>query len=322
MLGISNGQKYMAIEDVSDSDEEQMDESEHEPEPEPEPEFEPEPDEDRKDLNDKQANGTLADGSATEDVQEPPQKRRAITLDSNAAANGASEPKWSNPDPYTVLPPVDEASRKRKDFVKLIRKARKDVEEASEERNQAAANDDFISFSVDLDEDAAPSSPSVDGRNGTAAGVPGAPLQPRAFSHLQNLHNQQVSGAPGVSTSDKLAHELGPPPGPSQALPNPRPGLSQASPTVPHQVVLDLGVATHQGIPVYVGDENLGNRKRTFDDSIKGNKKGRVTGNGSLLPDWKPTTSMNPVPWLQRTDTITANAGFRSVTSRIIWKHY
>lgn len=38
--------------------------------------------------------------------------------------NLTNEPRWSNPDPYTALPPVDESNRKHKDVVKLIRKAR------------------------------------------------------------------------------------------------------------------------------------------------------------------------------------------------------
>lgn len=284
MLGMVKGQTFIAAEDVSDSDEERMDESDSE-------------------LQDGSGHGppmdTLAGDDRAEEAHEPPVKRRALTSDSKAAQSGASEPKWSNPDPYTVLPPLDEASRKRKDVVKLIRKARKGVEEVAAERNQAAANDDFISFSID---EAVPSSPSVHELNGNARGVPGAPSGPRGFSHLHNLHGQEAPRAPGTSIGTTSAQVLGPPP---DLAPNP--------PKVPEKVVLDLGRSNYQNLPAYGGDENLGNRKRTHDDSIKGRKKGNVTNNGSILHDWKPISGMDPVPWLQKTDMITANAGFRSV---------
>lgn len=67
-------------------------------------------------------------------------KRRKLATD-----DADTEPavKWSNPDPYTALPPAPETAHKRVDFVKLIRKARKDADaHQSTTANQA----DFISF--------------------------------------------------------------------------------------------------------------------------------------------------------------------------------
>ncbi|CAO2658254.1 Nn.00g059770.m01.CDS01 [Neocucurbitaria sp. VM-36] len=61
-------------------------------------------------------------------------------------ANGDSVPKWSNPDPYTVLPPPEETTGKKTDFVKLIRKAKNQAAEKAAGHNAVAANDDFISF--------------------------------------------------------------------------------------------------------------------------------------------------------------------------------
>lgn len=89
---------------------------------------------------------------------EPPTKRQA--LDSNGAADGESIPKWSNPDPYSVLPPVDEVHRKRKDPVAFIRKAFKPAESKAIAQSQVAANDDFISFNDDVAESTRPSSRS------------------------------------------------------------------------------------------------------------------------------------------------------------------
>jgi non-canonical poly(A) RNA polymerase PAPD5/7 len=61
-------------------------------------------------------------------------------------ADGDSVPKWSNPDPYTALPPPDETTGKKTDFVKLIRKAKNQEAEKTAAHNSVAANDDFISF--------------------------------------------------------------------------------------------------------------------------------------------------------------------------------
>ncbi|KAF2244107.1 hypothetical protein BU26DRAFT_435260 [Trematosphaeria pertusa] len=60
--------------------------------------------------------------------------------------DGNAVPKWSNPDPYTVLPPPEETTGTKRDIVKLIRKAKNEAAEKSNTDNAVAANDDFISF--------------------------------------------------------------------------------------------------------------------------------------------------------------------------------
>ncbi|KAI5459675.1 hypothetical protein BGZ63DRAFT_425647 [Mariannaea sp. PMI_226] len=89
------------------------------------------------------------DISSSEEKSEtegPSKKRARTTAESEAEA---SVPKWSNPDPYTALPCPDESQRKKKDVVKLIRKAR------LEEAKPAAPTDaeDFISFLSDNDDE-------------------------------------------------------------------------------------------------------------------------------------------------------------------------
>ncbi|KAF2205014.1 hypothetical protein GQ43DRAFT_437444 [Delitschia confertaspora ATCC 74209] len=73
--------------------------------------------------------------------------QKKTRMDRLSRADGDSVPKWSNPDPYTVLPPPDETTGKKKDFVQLIRKAKIAQEaEKAMSRNAVAENDDFISF--------------------------------------------------------------------------------------------------------------------------------------------------------------------------------
>ncbi|KAI1963291.1 hypothetical protein LOZ58_002124 [Ophidiomyces ophidiicola] len=83
------------------------------------------------------------------DDGEPTKKRRAI---GSPNAPPSAAPKWSNPDPYTVLPPPDESLGKKKDVVKLIRKARiAAAQPKPEETNAIVSNEDFISLdAVDL----------------------------------------------------------------------------------------------------------------------------------------------------------------------------
>lgn len=76
-------------------------------------------------------------------------KTKLVRTVSSNRADGDSVPKWSNPDPYTVLPPPEETTGKRVDFVKLIRKAKNDVAQQTEAASAVVANDDFISFGDD-----------------------------------------------------------------------------------------------------------------------------------------------------------------------------
>ncbi|KAJ5902316.1 topoisomerase family protein TRF4 [Penicillium taxi] len=55
--------------------------------------------------------------------------------------------KWSNPDPYTVLPPPDEGRAKRTDVIALIRNARNpNAAEKSKTQDAVTKNEDFISL--------------------------------------------------------------------------------------------------------------------------------------------------------------------------------
>lgn len=274
MLGVTDGaRKFMPAEDISDSDEEEMDESD-------------------------------SDQGDNDIDLEPPAKRRAIA--STPAGDEAAFPKWSNPDPYTVLPPTDDAQRKRKDPVKLIRKAREQMVSKATEKSQVAANDDFISFGNEeedrkMAQESASDADSPHGENGT-------PTANRSFSHLQNLHSQADRQAPGTSLQN-TNEDLGTPP-----------GLQQDTFSKQNEIVLDLGSAhrdNSRGDNDYAldYDQSLGSRKRTYRDVIKPDprfkKNSAANADGSLLRDWMPGPSTDPAPWLKRTSMLTANAGFK-----------
>lgn len=108
--------KFRRLDEISDSDETDMD------------------------VSDDDAPGTDGNG-AGKGEREPEQK----------PLPPPPQPKWSNPDPYTVLPPEPvELPGKKKDVVKMIRKAKVEMTKPNMEGvNPVTANDDFISFDFD-----------------------------------------------------------------------------------------------------------------------------------------------------------------------------
>ena len=297
LLGMTEEQarirRYLPAEDVSDSEEEPMEESGSD-----------------VDVAEQNGRGSL----------EPPRKRRTIESDKRQATDANSEPKWSNPDPYTVLPPVDEETRKRKDVVKLIRKSDLRTAVKSLQQNQVAANDDFISFGFEDDKasirDRASRSPSSSEQDDRRLGEHRAPsVHGQRFSHLENLHGQASGAAPGTYNKVETANSLGPPP-----------TLFPTDPIVAEEIVVDTqfsrgALSQDNSRGNYYDDGVLGNRKRTHNDEIKGEKvrsrkkDGFGQANGSVLNEWVAGQKTDPLPWLRRSDTITKNSGFRSVAS-------
>lgn len=88
----------------------------------------------------------ISSQSSQSDSEEPSRKKARTTGASNDAD---AAPKWSNPDPYTAMPCPDETTRKKRDVVKLIRKARV---EAASKLDAPAEAEDFLSFDLSDEE--------------------------------------------------------------------------------------------------------------------------------------------------------------------------
>ncbi|PYH93498.1 topoisomerase family protein TRF4 [Aspergillus ellipticus CBS 707.79] len=133
--------------------------------------------------------------SEDEDEAAHPRKKRAVDPNGSGTATAAPAPpapKWSNPDPYTVLPPPDETQSKRVDVVKLIRKARVAATAAqSAQEDPVKSNEDFISLSGLVDED-----------DNTHNPPDGAPTGPRrqmdgrdsAFGSRKRTYDDEIKG--------------------------------------------------------------------------------------------------------------------------------
>lgn len=251
MLGDTTGRAtYRDVDELSDSDEIEMD---------------------------------ISDDSNS-DVAEPATKR-ARTTAPIATKSEQDVPKWSNPDPYTVLPPPDESARKKKDMVQLIRKAR--VE--SEAKKPAAQIEglDFIScdFGDDLDEA---------GKYVAGKQLPGATLRGATATLPPKPPISQVEG---TDTADTAAPNL----------------ITQGTKKDP----IDLTPSA-----------SLGNRKRTFDDTIKSSRASpkplAIMRHGypeDIILAWRPKDN-NACPWAVNDHSATSSVATRLHKEIIDFYHW
>jgi non-canonical poly(A) RNA polymerase PAPD5/7 len=101
--------------------------------------------------DDEEAEMVESDASGDNDVAIAQTGEKKLARTEAQRADGNTVPQWSNPDPYTALPPPNESTGVRRDVVQLIRKAKNQDAEKAIGNNAVAANDDFISF-ADMDD--------------------------------------------------------------------------------------------------------------------------------------------------------------------------
>lgn len=295
-----NGVRYKAVDDLSDSDEAEMDVS----------------------------------NSDDENEADQPKKKQARA--ETQAADGDSVPRWSNPDPYTALPPPDESQRRKKDVVKLIRKARVDAAQEGAKTEAAAA--DFISFDFDDDKvddkpghqfglgvERAPTGP----RSGKNDAPPQQGMQEQSHAPGTTLNSQERSFNPiNISTSNikVSAGDIGGDLRAPNGLPtrqNDWPNSASSS-KAGMQFSLPAALpANHvKTTPVSLeSDPNLGSRKRDFDDQIKGPPrihapnlgKGAKPASGKIVRQWQPVPGQSPTPWISMDHSDSASMG--------VWLH-
>jgi len=268
---VEAGAKYKAVDDMSDSDEVEMD---------------------------------MSDEGDDDDDQQP--KKKQVRTDGKAA-DGDSVPRWSNPDPYTALPPPDETRAKKKDVVKLIRKAR--VTSSSEHASKPAAADDFISF--DFGDDDEQEQDQEDDYMAHGFGVPTPPKGPRELTGSVNDFNPPRG--PATQQTEQSRFPLPKKPdfnGHSQSNDTPF-NIKQngKAPATNKKDVIDL-----------TSDPALGSRKRDFRDEIKPapilhlsskGKPGKV--DGQILKNWVARPEFPATPWLGMDHSDSAGMG--------VWLH-
>lgn len=135
-------------------------------------------------------------------------KAKTTHADSPAAAN---PPKWSNPDPYTALPPAFENAGKRTDVLKLIRKAK--ITDEGAKKNTAADSEDFIAFGDDSEDEeeneilaAAPNGPRTHRRTASDLSMDGAADDPAGenLGKRKRGHQAAIPRPPGGYLPDRF----------------------------------------------------------------------------------------------------------------------
>ena len=276
MLGMNEHEeaenRFLDIDDMSDSAEEAMVESDQE-------EYEP-PMEVNPTMSGHTTTTLTGAGESIDTTRKP------------LIADEMNIHKWSNPEYYTALPPPDESQRKKRDVVKLIRKARV-AKVKSMLSTQALVGDDFISFDVEEETQRSDEDDGVtEATSSPGRGVPGAPSGPRASNsgrYPVPLH------APGTKYNAISATTLDPPPDDSY-IQKPRPANS----------VADCLQRSRKRKP---------SEEPVSSDPIRPPKrnKGRAQfSNGNILPEWGFSgRSRTPVPWLTQDQSWTEHPGFR-----------
>ncbi|KAH8899849.1 hypothetical protein GQ53DRAFT_634353 [Thozetella sp. PMI_491] len=244
--------KYKAVEELSDSDETDMDIS-----------------------------GDEEDGE--------PSRKRARLSDDKAAPATVVAPKWSNPDPYTALPPPDTVTnQKKKDMVQLIRKARVEASEPSEAKSSATAQAaEYIACDSD------------DSEEGEVMVKPGPSAAPRA--HVDNTAPNNAPTGPRASMTALSINNGGPPPASLPPRPVTLPDPAPRRP-VPEEPASQRNSTNSGGNRVDAAPA-LGSRKRTHDDKIKLpdharlKKVTKMQAYGELIAEWKVVKGEPSCPW-------------------------
>ncbi|KAK4495688.1 hypothetical protein PRZ48_012956 [Zasmidium cellare] len=83
---------------------------------------------------------------SSDEASDDGQPRKRAKTDDQSDQPAPARPQWSNPDPYSVLPPTDLGLQPKKDIVQTIRKAKVEVSSRNDASNAVKENVDFISF--------------------------------------------------------------------------------------------------------------------------------------------------------------------------------
>ena len=274
-----------------------------------------------EDLSDSEAEMELASeagvGSDMEqdldDLNGQPPTKKTRTEDSVTAD---TVPKWSNPDPYTSLPPPDESQVKKRDVVKLIRKAKIPVEQEQPTSSLAADNADFISFNFDNQPDTRASSPLSDSPRSSSDTEPPAGVGIQRFSHLDNLHPNRTPERPRP-----LAERIELPAKPQKAATHANGISATASPGSRfHGLSRTVSLDTWPPPDVQAAVAESKRQRERVDvppplptrigPPRQGKKRKREEITGLVVSEWMSPVNETSTPWCRADYSMTESVGF------------
>ena len=224
-----------------------------------------------------------ARNSSSEEEGEIRRKRFKV----DAAPVVANEaPKWSNPDPYTALPAPGAGLAPRKDIVQVIRKAKNDAAPRHDMTHAAKANDDFISFTFDEDNNI-PSQHNIEQSHTFDGHPPNAPLEHQMpLNGFQAVNGTRVPDAPSAPSINLRSAAR----------------VSNAAPRAAPPSRLTDGAE----------DELLGQQDR----GVKGKKRKfeeLAIGKGDVIEQWAADPTADSTPWYVSDNAGSADAEYRYV---------
>lgn len=220
-----------------------------------------------------------------ESDDDAPRKRAKVEPTEAPAA-----PKWSNPDPYTALPPPESLGAPKKDIVQAIRKAKNEQATKAEGSDKVANNSDFISLNFDDDGDKESVKDSPPAKSPSSSS--GAPT----FSHRDVFHRKTsnattaANGASPSSFTPTNPHQKTQPPIPGSTDyggPPPRP-LGEMQPINPESAIVPERVSRPP--------------KRKARDT-------RMLGD--VVEEWQSVNGHPTAPWCTTDHSDTQNVGLR-----------
>ncbi|KAI1436561.1 hypothetical protein GGR50DRAFT_229502 [Xylaria sp. CBS 124048] len=243
------------------------------------------------------------------DSNEPERPAKRVRTTDSEKATIASLPKWSNPDPYTALPPPE--TTRKKDVVQLIRKARVQAETKQNSIPTEAA--EFIS--CDFTDDESPNQP----RNLSSTNIRLENVQTtQPATRPLTIQTPQTPNKPEVTRPTHSTHAT------PSTLSRSAPSTLPPKPPMPARAHDGSRSATNQQssnqqpspVVALAPSSALGSRKRTFDDQIKSaytplKRTNKMASAGVIVPIWEPKQGENPCPWVVNDHSKTPNAGTR-----------
>jgi len=144
----------------------------------------------------------VIDLSPDSDDDHPRAKRAKLAVNTDSSL--LERPKWSNPDPYTSLPPTTDGNGNKKDVVEMIRKAKV---HNMENNSKDTAADEFISLNFDDEQE-------DDGQNfdHISHSHPKIPTSPRDKSRLKHNIRKDNNTMDSHDTRTQLKTDHWPPP--------------------------------------------------------------------------------------------------------------
>ena len=161
-------------------------------------------------------------GSDEEEGEVP--RKKVMTEAPSKNVDALTVPKWTNPDPYTALPPPAETTAKKPDFIGMIRKAKAD---AGKEAPVVNYEKDFISLD---DEDASRSVSKPNGICSTDPQVGHITFRPDRDSLPSALTTGSNANGTAISVTDPGSP---PPPPPEISYIDPRQPMPPPPPPPP-----------------------------------------------------------------------------------------